>query len=150
MSILRQTRRGVRKLIYGDTDLPQEFTIGLTEPQALTTVWLHGLSAPLDVTQRYATACCAPLILGIGLDKEDAAKLSTMQNAKRSGSPRLSLQFREKTGEKRLLGELRLAPMDTIPCGESILLLCQVRSAANYCLPPIRRWAHFARLGWAE
>lgn len=150
MSILRQTRRAIRKLIYGDTDLPQEFTIGLTEPQTLTTVWLHGLSAPLDVTQRYATACCAPLILGIGLDKEDAAKLSATQEGTKSKHPRLSLQFREQTGEKRLLGELRLAPMDTIPCDESILFLCQVRSASNYCLPLIRRWAHFARLGWAE
>src|ERR1700733_10374365 len=108
MSILRQTRRGVRKLIYGDTDLPQEFTIGLTEPQTLTTLWLHGLGAPLDVTQRYATACCAPLVLGIGLDQEDAAKLSAIESAHRSRHPRLGLQFREQTREKRLLGELRL------------------------------------------
>ena len=150
MSILRQIRRAIRKLIYGDTDLPQEFTIGLTEPQTLTTLWLHGLGAPLDVTQRYATACCAPLVLGIGLDKEDAAKLSAIESANRSGHPRLSLQFRQQTGEKCLLGELRLTPMETIPCGESILLLCHVRSTANYCLSPIRRWAHFVRLGWAE
>ena len=147
MSIFRQIRRAIRKLIHGDTDLPQEFTIGLTEPQTLTTVWLHGLGAPLDVTQRYVTACCAPLILGIGLDKEDAAKLSDTQTERR---PQLSLQFREQTGAKCLLGELRLTPIDSIPCGESILLLCHVRRAANYCLSPIRRWAHFVRLGWQE
>jgi flavin reductase (DIM6/NTAB) family NADH-FMN oxidoreductase RutF len=150
MSILRKTRRAIRKLIYGDTDLPQEFTIGLTEPQTLTTVWLHGLGTPLDVTQRYATACCAPLILGVGLDAKDAAKLSATQEGTKSKHLRLSLQFREQMGEKRLLGELRLAPMDTISCGESSLVLCHVRSAANYCLSPIRRWAHFARLGWQE
>jgi hypothetical protein len=97
MSIVRQTRRAIRKLIYGDTDLPQEFTIGLTEPQTLTTVWLHGLGAPLDVTQRYTTACCAPLIVGVALESKDAAKLSATGGA----HARLSLQFREQTGEKR-------------------------------------------------
>jgi flavin reductase (DIM6/NTAB) family NADH-FMN oxidoreductase RutF len=90
------------------------------------------------------------LILGIGLDMEDATKLIAAQEKNVSKHPQLSLQFREQTGEKRLLGELRLTPMDTIPCDKSILLLCHVRSAANYCLPPIRRWAHFVRLGWAE
>ena len=51
MPLAQQTRKAV-SLLLGDTDLPQEFTIGLNEPQTLTTVWLHGMGAPLDVTQR--------------------------------------------------------------------------------------------------
>jgi flavin reductase (DIM6/NTAB) family NADH-FMN oxidoreductase RutF len=149
MSILRQTRRTLRKLVYGDTDLPQEFTIGLTEPQTLTTVWLHGLGEPLDVTQRYTTACCAPFLIGLALDSQTAAKLSA-QNSTGPGNTRLSLQFREQTGKKRLLGKIHLTQREIIPFDDSILLLCHVRGAANYCLRPIRRWAHFVRLGWAE
>ena len=151
MPIFPQIRKAIWKLLVRDTDLPQEFTVGLTEPQTLTTVWLHGLGAPLDVTQHYVTACCAPLLIGIALDSdrssEVAAKSAGIQNA---GATRLSLQFREQTGEKRLLGELRLAIEETIQFGDSALLLCRVRSVVNYCLPLIPRWAHYLRLGWAE
>jgi flavin reductase (DIM6/NTAB) family NADH-FMN oxidoreductase RutF len=150
MPILRQIRRVIRKLVLGDTDLPQEFTIGLTEPQTLTTVWLHGLGTPFDVTQNYTTACCAPFLIGIALDSERATKLSAIRSKTGSEYPRPSLQFREQLGEKRLLGQIYLAPVESVPFANSTLLLCHVRGASNYCLPLVPRWAHYFRHGWAE
>lgn len=150
MSILRPIRRVIRKLVLGDTDLPQEFTIGLTEPQALTTVWLHGLGTPLDVTQHYTTACCAPFLIGIALDSLHTAKLSAIQSKTGNKYPHISLQFREQLGEKRLLGQMDLAPVESVPFDDSTLLLCHVRGASNYCLPLLRRWTHYLRHGWAE
>lgn len=148
MSIARPIRKAIRQLIYGDTALPQEFTVSLTEPQTLTTVWLHGLGEPIDVSLRYVTACCAPLLIGLSLKPEDAANLQGMQSQTRH--PRLSLQFREQTGEKRLLGVIHLTPKETIQLDGLTFLLSKVIGTANYCLPFLRRWAHFVRLGWGE
>ncbi len=135
MSILRQCRQALKNIVYGDTLLPQEFTIGLSEPQTEIAVWLHGLGAPIDVTFRHTTACCAPLIMGVSLDKEQ------MRTGRRRGN--LSLRYYERGGEKRLLGQIKLAVKAIIPLDDSELVLFNVRGSTNYCLPKLRLWAHY-------
>lgn len=135
MSIFRQSRSAIRKIVFGDTLIPQEFTIGLTEPQAEIAVWLHGLGAPVAVTRRLTTACCAPLVLSVSLDEG--------QWAASTGHCKLSLRFRERAGTKRMLGEIWLAQRAIIPLDGAELLLFDVLGSTNRCLPRPRLWAHY-------
>lgn len=135
MPIFRQNRGAIRKIVFGDTLVPQEFTIGLTEPQAEIAVWLHGMGAPVAVTRRLTTACCAPLVLGVSLDEGQWA--ATNDHCK------LSLRFCERAGAKRMLGEIWLARRALIPLNGAELLLFDVLGSTNRCLPRPRLWAHF-------
>jgi len=147
MLLARQTGKAIRSLLLGDTDLPQEFTIGLNEPQTLTTVWLHGMGGPIDVTQRYTTACCAPLILGVALDSD---QVPTQITSNGPTANKLSLQFRERAGEKRLLGEIGIGLKKSISFANSQLLLFNVKSAFNSCLPTTRLYGHYLLQAWSE
>ena len=89
----------------GDTDLPQQCTAALQDPQTEVRVWLHGLGMPRDITERHTVACASPLTIGIGSES------SSLQNL----NSRLCLHFREHGGEERLLGEIGLRPLKTIP-----------------------------------
>lgn len=135
MSIYQQSRSALRKIVFGDTLIPQEFTIGLTEPQTEIVVWLHGMGAPIPVTRRLTTACCAPLVLGVSLDEG--------QWATANDHCRLSLRFCERVGAKRILGEIWLARQTSIPLDGMELLLFDVLGSTNHCLPRPRLWAHF-------
>lgn len=135
MSMYRQIRSAIRKIVFGDTLLPQEFTLGLTEPQTEITVWLHGMGAPIVVTRRLTTACCAPLVLGVSLDEG--------QWTAGSGHCKLSLRFCERAGAKRMLGEIWLAWRAALPLKGAELLLFDVLGSTNHCLPRPRLWAHF-------
>jgi hypothetical protein len=147
MLLVQQTHKAIRNLLLGDTDLPQEFTIGLDEPQTLTTVWLHGMGAPIDVTQRYTTACCAPLVLGVALD---ADQIPVSIAGKSVAANKLSMQFREQAGKKRLLGEISVSLMESIPFANSQLCLFSVKAVSNSCLPTVRLYAHYLLQAWSE
>jgi hypothetical protein len=137
MSIIGQCRKVVKKLMFGDTLLPQAFTIGLMEPHAEVTVWLHGMGLPIDVTRRHSMACADPFTVCIAFDKKE--KLTERKLG------RLSLKFCERDGQRRVLGEITLdgkRTMDTLPT-DSQLVLFEARSSANYCLPKARIWAHY-------
>ena len=71
MSIIGQCRKVIKKLMFGDTLLPQAFTIGLTEPQGEITVWLHGMGLPIDVTRRHSMACADPFTVCIAFDEKE-------------------------------------------------------------------------------
>ena len=125
----------IKNLAFGDTLLPQEFTIGLTEPQSEVSVWLHGMGMPRDVTARHTTACTAPLTICVasddwqGLDEKDLRKVS--------------LKFCERGGYERVLGEIRLNFNTVISIGDLSFILFGVRGSTNYCLPKARLWAHY-------
>jgi flavin reductase (DIM6/NTAB) family NADH-FMN oxidoreductase RutF len=135
MSILGKLSRPLTKIVYGDTSIPQEFTIGLRQPQEEITVFLHGFGAPLDVTERHTMACCAPFMMGVSLDGNGNTA------PPRSGG--ISLQFRERGGEKRVLGVIRLATKAVVPLCGSELILFDVLGSTNYCLARLRLWAHY-------
>ena len=50
MSMVSEVRSVIKRIAFGNTLLPQEFTLGLPLPQSEITVWLHGSGEPRDVT----------------------------------------------------------------------------------------------------
>jgi len=133
MHLANEVRKALRRIALGDTDLPQQCTAALQDPQTEVRVWLHGLGMPRDITERHTVACASPLTIGIGSES------SSLQNL----NSRLCLHFREHGGEERLLGEIGLRPLKTIPIrGGHELQLFGVRNCRNYCLPKMRIWAH--------
>jgi hypothetical protein len=142
MSIVRQFLRTLKKVALGDTFLPQEFTIGLAEPQTEISVWLDGAGAPRDVTGCFTTANTAPLKICIALG--EGGKLD--ENGRRNAV----LKFRERGGQQRLLGEIRLRFDADISAGGSEFALFRVRGSTNYCLPRVRLWAHYLLHAYAQ
>lgn len=141
MSIVRLSRGAVKKILFGDTLLPQEFSIALRGPQTEVRVWLHGMGAPRDVTHRQSTACSEPFAICIAFDE------GRMPDARER--ERLSLKFCEGDGKRRVLGEIGLKPMEQVsPVGSEVLFFA-ARSASNYCLPRLRLGFHYLRQEYA-
>src|SRR5271156_5243854 len=93
MLMMSQFQKVIRRIIFGDTLLPQAFTIGLTEPQTEITVWLHGMGAPLDVTRSHSMACADPFTVCLAFEEGQGPH---------KRSPRyLSMKFCERNGQKR-------------------------------------------------
>ena len=128
-------RRIIKKVAFGETLLAQEFFIGLPEPQTEISVWLHGLGAPLDVTHRHSMACAAPFTMCVALDK------SAKTGHARWGH--LTLRFCERSGERKILGEIGLKLVTSISAADFELCFSEARSSANYCLPTMRLYAHY-------
>lgn len=135
MSIVEQSRRRIRNLIFGDTMLPQEFTLGMAEPHAEIAVWLHGLGTPIDVTTRHSTACSDPFRVCIAFGEHQVLDGASLEH--------LSMKFCERVGKRRVLGEIALHPKEAISVPGLQIQLFAARSAANYCLPPARLFAHY-------
>lgn len=141
MSIVKRSRSGIKNLVFGDTLLPQEFTIGMNEPNAEVSVWLHGTGAPIDVTRSHSTACSDPFTVCIAF--------SDRQRLNENELGRLSLKFSERDGRRRVLGEIGLRPAECISLPGVALLLFRARSATNHCLPALRLSAHYLLQAYA-
>jgi len=135
MSIVRQCRKAIQRILFGDTLLPQEFFLGLREPHKEVTVWLHGMGPPLDVTSCHSMVCAAPLTLCIALDGRGKLRVKKLQS--------LSLKFCEPDGRKRVLGEIGLKWIEDVLVEGIEAALFGVRSATNHCLPKIRLGVHY-------
>jgi flavin reductase (DIM6/NTAB) family NADH-FMN oxidoreductase RutF len=135
MSIVRRGRRVIQKILLGDTFLPQEFFLGLADPQTEITVWLHGMGPPVDVTRRHSMACAAPFTVCIAFDEDQKPSEKNLKC--------LTLSFCERNEQKRLLGEIGLKSTAIILDAGLALVLFEARSSTNYCLPKARLWAHY-------
>jgi hypothetical protein len=135
MPIASELRKAIENILFGDTLLPQEFTLGLPEPQTEIIVWLNGVGTPLDVTNRRSTVCAAPLTICIGFDEG--------QRPSEKDIDRLSLKFCERAGEKRVLGEIGLKVKAIVSAVGSEFILFEPRSSKNFCMPTARLWAHY-------
>lgn len=135
MSMIQQSGRALKNLVFGDTLLPQEFTVGMVEPQSEIIVLLHGMGIPIDVTHRHSTACSDPFTICIAFNGERRPDNRDLR--------RLSLRFCERDGQKRVLGEIGLRLTATVSVVGSELLLFGARSSSNYCLPKILLCAHY-------
>jgi flavin reductase (DIM6/NTAB) family NADH-FMN oxidoreductase RutF len=134
MPVIRRVGDALTKIAFGDTLIPQEFTVGLRDPQTEIAVWLDGLDEPIDVTRRLCTACCAPLILAVSLEEG--------RWADRIDRRKISLKFCEHEGRKRSLGEIHLRLKALIPLRNSELVLFEATGSTNHCLPRPRLWSH--------
>ncbi len=128
MSIGKQFKTALKRVVFGDTLLPVDFTIGLVEPQDEISVEVHGAGAPLDVTSRYSMACSEPFTVCLGLDLPRR---------------RLALQFRQRSGQRRVMGEIGLQP-SPVPAapGDPDLGFFEAHSTALYCLSRPHQLAH--------
>ncbi|HXC97493.1 MAG TPA: hypothetical protein VNU92_17470 [Edaphobacter sp.] len=135
MSLVKQYGKAIKKLVFGNTLFPQEFFIGLNEPQEEITVWLHGMGQPIDVTSHHSMACAAPLTLCIAFERKYGV------NKHKHAS--LSLKFCMRDEPKRVLGEISLKWMEQILVNGMELSLFQIRSSSNHCLSKIRLGFHY-------
>ncbi len=142
MAVLRRIKRTIKKLLLGETTVPERFFVGMEEPQTEVTVWLHGMEQPLDVTIRHTMACVAPLTICLAFDKS--------QHLSQQHFEHLSLAFCERGGKQRTLGEIRLRYRGVLPHGDLQLVLFTVKGAANYCLPAFRMWMHYLVRSYAQ
>jgi flavin reductase (DIM6/NTAB) family NADH-FMN oxidoreductase RutF len=128
-------RQIIKKVVFGETLLAQEFFIGLQEPQTEISVWLHGLGAPLDVTHRHSMACAAPFTICVAFDEGEKPKERSWRS--------LALKFCQRSYDRRVLGEIGLKLVDTISAAGFELCLFEARNSANHCLPKVRLYAHY-------
>src|ERR1700761_5869520 len=135
MSIIHKIRLVIKRIAFGNTLLPQEFTLGLEDPQTEITVWLHGVGAPRDVTRRHSMVCASPLTICIGFDEG--------QRPSEKELVRFSLKFCERAGQKRVLGEIGLKPQMAVAETGSEFVLFEPLSSKNYCLPNVRLYTHY-------
>jgi flavin reductase (DIM6/NTAB) family NADH-FMN oxidoreductase RutF len=128
-------REVIKKIAFGETLVPQEFTLGLPDPQTEITVWLDGAGAPIDITHRHSMVCAAPLTICVGFDagqRPNADELSQMK-----------IRLCRRDGAKQLLGEVGLRPKTTVSRDEANLVLFEPRSSKNFCLSKTRLLIHY-------
>ena len=135
MSIVRRSRKAFQRILFGDTLIPQEFFLGLPDPQAEVAIWLHGMGVPVDVTFRHSMACAAPFTICISLEGEGPFDKEDLN--------RLSLVFCERCGHKRPLGEIALKSPAILTMGKLTLALFEARGSKNWCLSNTRLWTHY-------
>lgn len=133
-SIRSHCLKFVRHTVFGETLLPQEFTIGLEQPQREISVSLRAEGISCDVTSQHMTACTAPLLLCVGFHGEQYPTEQRLRGA--------VLTFRESGEPGRVPGEIRLRPNTVISLDGSQFVLFEARSSANHCLHRTRLWAH--------
>ena len=137
--MLAQAKAVVRRLAFGSIDLRLFGPVRMQSPQHEIRVLLCGLGPPRDVTYQNVIAASRPHTVGIGLKGE----------LEIDGGPgaRAVLQFQERDGERRLLGEIDLLWTDTIDFHDARILLCRTGKCRNYCLPKTLLWRQYLR--WA-
>jgi flavin reductase (DIM6/NTAB) family NADH-FMN oxidoreductase RutF len=135
MTVVRQSAHLLKRIVYGDTRIPQEFTVTLPQPQNEVAVLLECDGTSIDVTDRHTTACCAPFILGVSVDSVRAASVIKCHET--------FLVFKECAFPRRTLGVIRLAPRETISLNRLSLVLFTVLRSKNFCLPKLRLWPHY-------
>lgn len=143
---LAQAGAVVRNLVFGPANVPQQCIVGMSDPQSEISVVLQGKDALLDVTHNNVMASARPLTIGIGFTRESNPGLA------RDLQPVLA--FREVDGEKRLLAEIRLRFVDSLPLGQDELCLYTASKCRNYCIPRGRLWMRYfydaCRQWWSE
>jgi flavin reductase (DIM6/NTAB) family NADH-FMN oxidoreductase RutF len=135
MSFRTKVRDLIKKRILGKTLLPQEFTLGLPEPQTEITVSLRSPSGSRDVTTRLSTACAEPLTICIGFDEGTCPSGKDLSD--------LTLVFSERNGRQRVLGEIGLDFKQTLAGTRSEFMLFEPLSSRNFCLSKAHLGLHY-------
>jgi hypothetical protein len=134
-------RKAVERLLFGGPLLPQEFTLGLSEPQTDVSVCLRGAGTSLDVTDRYSIACAAPLTFCVGFDKGQSPGEQCLEH--------LSLKFRERVSQL-LLGEIGFRFKGRFSLADSDFVFFEPRRSSNYCLSKAHLAAHYLLFAYRQ
>jgi flavin reductase (DIM6/NTAB) family NADH-FMN oxidoreductase RutF len=127
--------RTIKHVAFGKTLLPQEFSLGMPDPQTEITVWLQGAGVRRDVTSHLSTACAEPLTLCIGVNA--GSRLSEKESSS------LTLVFSERDGLQRVLGQIGLEHKRTVTAAYADLHFFEPRNSKNSCLPRARMAMHY-------
>lgn len=138
MNILKQFRRHASRLLFGSTQYPELCSLGLQDPQADIQVFLSASAATCDVTRNHVIAATHPLTIGVVTDKAFEPEITRRRQ--------VFLRVHESSGEKSLLGKIRLRMIATEPLGQERLCLFRTRGARNYCLSRSLDWRRYLRL----
>ena len=136
MPMVSEVRSVIKRIAFGNTLLPQEFTLGLPVPTGgdhRVAAW--GSGEPRDVTNRHSMVCAAPLTICIGFDEGQVPPEKDLAH--------LSLKFCERDGRKQVLAEIGLKPQTAVAEARSEFILFEPRSSKNFCLPRARLCAHY-------
>jgi flavin reductase (DIM6/NTAB) family NADH-FMN oxidoreductase RutF len=140
MSVAQKFGEAIKRAVFGASSLRQQAAIGLREPQSEVSVSLAGPGICRDVTGCNVMAAARPLTFGIGFEGDSDV------TALRQSDP--LLEFRERGGENRLLGTIRLRWMEALRLGDDRLHLFRPTRCRNYCLSPPQLWAHYSYYAW--
>jgi flavin reductase (DIM6/NTAB) family NADH-FMN oxidoreductase RutF len=138
VAIAKRSKTLLKKLIFGNTLLPQEFFVGLVEPQREVSVWLRCNGEEIDITGRNSIACAAPFAVCIAF-----AKAPVQAND-------LLLTIREAEHPGRRLGEISLKATSMIRLDGLDILLCEATHSRNFCLPRLRLASHYLFQGLSQ
>ncbi len=125
----------IKRIAFGETLVPQEFTLGLPDPQTEISVWLDGAGAPIDITHRHSMVCAAPLTICIGFDVEQRPNADELS--------KLTIRLCRRDGAKQMLGEVGIRPKATVYRDKTNFVLFEPRSSKNFCLSSTRLWTHY-------
>jgi flavin reductase (DIM6/NTAB) family NADH-FMN oxidoreductase RutF len=135
MSIETRVREGIKKAAFGKTLLPQEFTLGLPDPQTEITVFLRGAGLNREVTEHVSTACAEPLTICIGFDEGTCPSGRELSG--------LTLVFSERKGLECILGEIGLDYKRTLTGVRTEFMFFEPKSSRNFCLPNAQLGLHY-------
>jgi flavin reductase (DIM6/NTAB) family NADH-FMN oxidoreductase RutF len=135
VTIAKRSKTLLKKLIFGNTLLPQEFFVGLVEPQREVSVWLQSNGQNMDITCRHSIACAAPFAVCIAFEKGRAPE---GEHAKE-----MLLSIRETEHPGHRLGEISLRATSVIRLDGLDIMLCEATWSRNFCLPRLRLASHY-------
>jgi len=130
-----RVREAIKKIAFGETLVPQEFTLALADPQMEISVWLDGAGALMDVTQRHSIVCAAPLTICVGFESGQLPDEDDLS--------RVKLRLRRRDGAKQILGELMLKLKSIISKDKAHFVLFEPSSSKNFCLSKARLCTHY-------
>ena len=142
MKLKAQFKRTLKRAIFGGDLLPMRFFIEQPQPQEEISVWLRGYGPVRNVTRCHGPASTVPCTLWIAFDAGQSPDAKQRE--------RLLLEFRENTGRQKLLGKIGLKWTQTVATGHSDILVFEPRSAASYCHPRSRLYAHLLLQIWNQ
>jgi len=141
MSIAKKAKELLKNLLLGKVRPPQKFFLGQDGAQNEVTIWLHGMGVPLDVTSHHSLACAVPLTICVAFENGTLPEERELRG--------LSLCFRERGDDRRLLGRigLKYSGISILTSGPTLYFF-QVSSARNYCLPLVHLWMFYLQLSY--
>jgi flavin reductase (DIM6/NTAB) family NADH-FMN oxidoreductase RutF len=142
VKIKAEIRKALKAVVFGGDALPLRFFIGQAQPQEEIKVWLRGFGPPRDVTRCHGPASTVPCTFWIAFDSQ---RTPTEEQC-----ARMSLCFHEGGPGQALLGKLGLRRTHAVEAGPSTILVFEPRSAASYCLPKLRLYAHTLLQRWRQ
>jgi flavin reductase (DIM6/NTAB) family NADH-FMN oxidoreductase RutF len=130
-----RVREVIKKIVFGETLVPQEFTLGIPDPQTEISVWLDCAGVLTDVTERHSIACAAPMVVCVGFNSEQLPDENDLS--------RVKLRLRRKDGKKQILGELVLKQKSVMSKDNTHFVLFEPHSSSNFCLSKMRLCTHY-------